>query len=146
MLRSRLRRLRPAATSKRASAGRAKKCKVEVDPDAPKVKEGSSVTLTATVLPDHTICAFTVNWQTADGTGKSAATSSDGDFTPQGGTLTFGPGVDTQMFTVTTNPDARKEPDETFFVNMTVTPGPSSDCAAMDGDDNQITITIQNNH
>ena len=114
-------------------------CTVEVEPDHSKVNDGGSVTLVVTVLPDHTDCAFTVDYQTADG----AATAPE-DYNAQSGSLSFGPGADTASFTVSTNTDNVKK-DESFFVDFSV-PSGSASCAQMAGDDSQVEITIKNGH
>jgi chitinase len=56
----------------------------------------------------------TVDYNTADG----MATSLDGDYEAGSGTLTFAPGVTSQIITVQVNGDATVEPDEDFFVNL----------------------------
>ena len=57
----------------------------------------------------------TVNYSTADNT----ATTADGDYTGIGSTtLTFNPGVTSQMIVVTVNGDTKRELDETFYVNL----------------------------
>jgi uncharacterized repeat protein (TIGR01451 family) len=60
------------------------------------------------------VVPVTVHWATADGT----ATSADGDYQPASGTLSFGTGVSTRQITVLVSGDARFEPSETFFVNL----------------------------
>jgi hypothetical protein len=56
----------------------------------------------------------TVNYATADGT----ATVADNDYLPSSGTLTFAPGETSKTITVWVNGDRKKEPDESFFVNL----------------------------
>jgi hypothetical protein len=51
----------------------------------------------------------TVDYATADGTAKAG----EGDYTPNSGTLTFGPGVRSRIFTVLVSEDALLEGDET---------------------------------
>ena len=115
-------------------------CKVEVDPKNPKVDEGGSVTLNATVLPDHTDCTFTVQYQTANGTGKDGAASED--YVAQSGTLFFGPGVDTASVTIATTADSGTK-DESFFVNFSILPS-SASCAQLAANSSQVEITITN--
>ncbi len=62
----------------------------------------------------------TVGFATSDGTGPNAATAASGDYIATAGTLTFAPGVATQVAHVAVNGDATIEPDET----MTVTSAP----------------------
>ncbi len=59
----------------------------------------------------HTV---TVDFATADGSARGAY----GDFQAASGTLTFAPGVTAQTVTVAVGGDARPEPDEDFFVNL----------------------------
>ena len=61
----------------------------------------------------------TVNYATADGTATTAGT----DYTATSGTLTFNPGVVSQPITVLVSGDTAFEPNETFFVNLTVPSG-----------------------
>jgi Calx-beta domain/WD40-like Beta Propeller Repeat len=61
---------------------------------------------------DRTI---TVQSATADNTAKA-----NSDYTPFSGTLSFAPGVTTRMVSVEVNSDQTVEPDETFFVNLTL--------------------------
>ncbi len=56
----------------------------------------------------------TVDFATADG----SATVADNDYLAAAGTVTFNPGQTTQMVTVTINGDKRREPNETFVVNL----------------------------
>src|SRR5207248_3416490 len=57
---------------------------------------------------------LTVKWATADGT----ATTSDNDYVPATGTLTFAPGVTSLTITNFVNGDTVNEPDETFLVRL----------------------------
>jgi len=67
-----------------------------------------TVTLTgATALP------ATVNFTTADNTAAAGS-----DYTAVTGTLTFAPGVTSQLITVPVLGDTLNEPNETFFVNL----------------------------
>ncbi len=63
----------------------------------------------------------TVAFATADGT----ATTADGDYVATSGTLTFEPGVTTQLVPVTINGDTKFETDETFLVNLSGASGAS---------------------
>src|SRR5207247_644903 len=58
----------------------------------------------------------TVQYATADGT----ATVADTDYIAASGTVTFLPGQTSQPVTVTVNGDTKFEPNETFFVNLTL--------------------------
>src|SRR5439155_843145 len=64
--------------------------------------------------------SITVDYMTLDGT----ATSVDNDYLPRVGTVTF-PANDTspQTISVSVVGDIKVEPDETFFVSLTATPG-----------------------
>jgi virginiamycin B lyase len=55
----------------------------------------------------------TVDFATADGTATAP-----GDYTANTGTVTFAPGETAKTVTVQVNGDTRKEPDETFSVNL----------------------------
>jgi CSLREA domain-containing protein len=57
-----------------------------------------------------------VDYATADGT----ATLADNDYQTASGTLTFNPGEVTRTITVLVNGEQKFEPDETFFVNLTI--------------------------
>ena len=52
---------------------------------------------------------------------NGSATSGDGDFMGKSGTLKFAPGETTKTITVLVNGDAKVEPDEQFFVNLSRT-------------------------
>src|SRR5207237_1377561 len=58
----------------------------------------------------------TVNYATADGT----ATTADNDYVAASGTVTFLPGQTSQTITVQVVGDTKFEPDETFFVNLSM--------------------------
>ena len=55
----------------------------------------------------------TVNYATADGTAMAG-----NDYQPTSGALTFMPGERSKPITVVVNGDTRREPNETFFVNL----------------------------
>jgi hypothetical protein len=82
------------------------------------VTEGNSgivsavFTVTLSASSDQTV---TVNYATADGT----ATASDGDYSAASASLTFGPGMTVQTFSIQVNGDILDETDEIFFVNLT---------------------------
>lgn len=81
------------------------------------VTEGNAGTRLATfaaTLSSASSQTVTVGYGTADGT----ATVADGDFMAASGTLTFNPGITSQLFSVTVNGDTRVEATETFFVNL----------------------------
>src|SRR5262249_10890418 len=56
----------------------------------------------------------TVSYATADGT----ATVADNDYQAQSGTLTFDPGETTKTIAIVVYGDRKKEPNETFFLNL----------------------------
>ncbi|MEM9836698.1 MAG: Calx-beta domain-containing protein [Bacteroidota bacterium] len=65
---------------------------------------------------------YTVDYSTSDGT----ATTADSDYLATSGTLTFGPGVSRQVFTVTINGDENVEPDEIINLTLSNPTGPAS--------------------
>jgi hypothetical protein len=69
--------------------------------------------------------SVTVNYSTADGT----ATVAGGDYRATSGRLTFKPGQTSQSITVSVTGDRKKEPDETFYVNLS---GASSNALIVD--------------
>ena len=71
---------------------------------------------------DQTI---TLNYATADGTAMTA----DHDYQSLSGTLTFAPGQTTKTITIVVFGDKKKEPNESFFVNLS-----SSSSNALIGD------------
>ena len=81
---------------------------------------GTTTLVTLTVsLTNATEQPVVVAYSTADGT----ATVVDGDYDFASGTLTFLPGVTSQTITLTVNGDDAGEPDESFFLNLTVQSG-----------------------
>jgi hypothetical protein len=81
------------------------------------VSEGNSGTTSAAftvTLSGPSLDTVTVNYATADGT----ATTADNDYRATTGTLTFSPGQTSKTITVAVKGDKVKEPDETFFVNL----------------------------
>jgi hypothetical protein len=58
--------------------------------------------------------SVTVSYATANGT----ATVANNDYKAKSGTVTFAAGVTSQTVTILVNGDRRKEPDETFYVNL----------------------------
>ena len=66
-------------------------------------------------------------------------TATPGDYTPTSGTLTFGPGVTTQTFTIPIIADGTPEPDEYFNVTLSNATGG----AALGPDLTAVTITSQ---
>src|SRR5262245_15875071 len=56
----------------------------------------------------------TLSFRTLDGT----ATTSDGDYVAQAGTLTFAPGETTKTITIEVKGDSKKEADETFYLDL----------------------------
>ncbi len=82
--------------------------------------EGNSGTksLTFTVTLSSALpTTVSVNYATADGTAKSTGGSTD--FTAASNTLTFSAGTTTRTISVSIKGDTNKEPDETFYVNLT---------------------------
>jgi hypothetical protein len=56
----------------------------------------------------------TVSYRTTDGT----ATTKDGDYVGQTGTLTFAPGETTKTITIVVNGDSKREANETFYLDL----------------------------
>ena len=56
-----------------------------------------------------------VNFATANGT----ATTADGDYVAQSGTLIFAPGTTSRTISIQVKGDKKREPNERFFVNLT---------------------------
>jgi len=56
-----------------------------------------------------------MSFRTADGTAKS----SDSDYAAKTGTLTFAPGETNKTITIEVKGDSKKEPDETFYLDLT---------------------------
>jgi hypothetical protein len=80
------------------------------------VSEGNAGTtvMTFTATRSGGTAAFDVNFATADG----SATTADGDYVANSGTLSFGTGVNTQTVSVTVNGDTTVEPNEDFVVDL----------------------------
>jgi ELWxxDGT repeat protein len=68
-------------------------------------------TVTLSAVYDQPV---TVSYQTVDGT----ATTSDGDYVAQSGTLTFNPGEVAKTITVAVQGDTKQEADELFYVDL----------------------------
>ncbi|HXH42086.1 MAG TPA: FG-GAP-like repeat-containing protein, partial [Thermoanaerobaculia bacterium] len=92
-----------------------------------------------------TDCSVTVNFATSNGTATAGS-----DYTATSGTLTFGPGVTSQSFTVPIIDDGVNEANETFTVTLS-TPGggavlgsPASATATIIDDDPLPTLAINN--
>jgi hypothetical protein len=68
-------------------------------------------TVTLSVAYDQPV---TVSFRTVDGT----ATTSNGDYVAQTGTLTFNPGETTKTITIVVKGDNKREANETFFVDL----------------------------
>ena len=77
------------------------------------IAEGGFGTFTVS-LSSPAATPITVNFNTADGTATAGV-----DYVPAAGTLTFGPGVQTQTIMVTTIPDEVADDLETFLVQLT---------------------------
>ena len=56
----------------------------------------------------------TMSYQTVNGT----ATTADNDYAAKTGTLTFNPGETTKTITIEVKADNRKEPNETFYLDL----------------------------
>src|SRR5207247_2267104 len=86
----------------------------------------------------------TVQYATADGT----ATVADSDYVAASGTVTFLPGQTSQPVTAIVNGDTKFEPNETFFVNLTLPTNATISARQAPGtivnDDTQPTIVINN--
>jgi subtilase family protein/Calx-beta domain-containing protein/fervidolysin-like protein len=93
-------------------------------------------------LSNASSLTVTVNYATADGT----ATVADGDYVAKTGTVTFVPGTTSQTVSIVVNGDTKFEPDETFFVdlsmptNATIADGEGQ--GTIQNDDTQPTISI----
>jgi Calx-beta domain/FG-GAP-like repeat len=70
-----------------------------------------SFTVTLSAAYDQ---AVTMSYRTVDGT----ATTGDGDYIAKTGTLTFAPGETTKTITIEVKGDSKKEPDETFYLDL----------------------------
>jgi Calx-beta domain-containing protein/Big-like domain-containing protein/PKD domain-containing protein len=96
-------------------------------------------TVTLSTASSQTV---TVQYATADNT----ATAADADYIPATGAVTFLPGQTSQTVTVTVNGDTTFEPNETFFVNLTLptnaTIGDGQGQGTILNDDAQPTIAI----
>jgi hypothetical protein len=88
------------------------------------VKEGKLGTTSSLVLTlelsGAPLSVVTVNYSTASGTATSGV-----DFRPISGTISFPVGVSTKKLTVTVIGDKTREPNETFFVNLS-NPSPNA--------------------
>src|SRR4029077_1509479 len=58
--------------------------------------------------------AVTMSFRTVDGTAKT----SDSDYVAKTGTLTFAPGETTKTITIEVKGDAKKEANETFYLDL----------------------------
>jgi Calx-beta domain/SdrD B-like domain/Dockerin type I domain len=86
------------------------------------VVEGNSSTASAiftVMLSRMSSETVTVFYSTADGT----ATTANSDYVPTSGTLTFAPGVEIQMITVSVVGDTSPEANEQFSVNLSAASG-----------------------
>ncbi|HMF13115.1 MAG TPA: Calx-beta domain-containing protein, partial [Gemmataceae bacterium] len=77
-------------------------------------KRGTKLLTFTVTLTGLTEKYVSVNYATADGTAKT----SDHDYQATSGTLYFAPGQTTATFSVVIFGDSRKEPNETFSVNL----------------------------
>ncbi len=83
------------------------------------VTEGDSGTTPATfdlALSVATSQVVTIDWTTANG----SATTGDNDYVGASGTVVFAPGETAKTVVVDVKGDLKKEPIETFFVNLTL--------------------------
>ncbi len=92
-----------------------------------RVTEGNSGTTDAVftvTLSAPSGQSVTVAFSTSDGTATSGSGSpGEADYIPNSGFVTFNPGDTLQTISVSVIGDTSKEPDETFFVNLTLPPG-----------------------
>ena len=115
--------------------------------DVSKVEGNSGVTTEAftVTLSNPSTEAVTVDYTTADGT----ATVVGNDYTPINGTVTFAPGIISQVVNVPINGDTSVEGDETFAVNLTNAKNATSITRATAtgtilNDDNGINVSVAN--
>jgi uncharacterized repeat protein (TIGR01451 family) len=86
--------------------------------DLPNITEGDSGTSVINFTVNLSAASgqtVTVNFATADGTATAGS-----DYETTSGTLTFNPGETVKQIPVTIDADTGFEPDETFFVNLTL--------------------------
>jgi hypothetical protein len=76
-------------------------------------------TVTLSTVYDQPV---TMSYRTVDGT----ATTSDGDYIARTGTLTFAPGETTKTITIEVKGDSKREPNETFYLDLFGNSGNSS--------------------
>jgi hypothetical protein len=85
-------------------------------------KEGKAGTTTSFVftvtLSAAAVDPVTVSYKTADGTAKTSQFVTNPDYVPTSGTLTFPAGTSTKTITVSVLGDKLKEPNESFFLNL----------------------------
>jgi endoglucanase len=82
-------------------------------------KAGSTTSFTfSVVLSEVAIDPVTISYATVNGTAKGSTAKVVGDFLPKNGTLTFPAGTSSKTITVTVLGDKLKEPNETFFLNL----------------------------
>ena len=74
---------------------------------------GSTVRVTITRTGANLVGPITVGWSATGGTAASPA-----DFSPSSGTLTFGPGVTSQFFDITTTDDGVAEGTKTIVLSL----------------------------
>jgi hypothetical protein len=84
------------------------------DVSAPEGNSGTTTFDFTVTLSTESDVPVTVDFATADG----MATSADGDYAADSGTLTFAPGETNQFIHVLVNGDSIVEHDEDFFVNL----------------------------
>jgi hypothetical protein len=77
------------------------------------VLEGSNVRVTVTRGGSNLVGGVSVDWMATGGNATA-----DVDFTPSSGTLTFGPGVTSQSFDLTTMDDGVPEGTETIILSL----------------------------
>jgi hypothetical protein len=75
------------------------------------VPEPPQCTITLSAAYDQ---AVTISFATVNGT----ATTSDGDYVANTGTLTFAPGETTKTITIEVKGDSKKEANETFYLDL----------------------------
>jgi probable HAF family extracellular repeat protein len=76
-------------------------------------RSGTTLFVFTVALSAPTDVPVTVNFATINGTATAGS-----DYTAQSGTLTFTPGQTTKTISIVVQGDRRREPNETFFVNL----------------------------
>jgi hypothetical protein len=93
---------------------------------------GTSKVAVAVTLSQNSNAVVTVNYATSNGTALAPS-----DYTATSGTLTFQPGQTSQTISVSIKGDRKREPDETFTVQL-------SNAVGATIEDGSATVTIRN--